>query len=103
MSRQLIDGVWVLVCDWTDPDTGQPCDLGIDEDGQPNGRPRMTIDPDAGRSPEKHYQCGRHHGMVKQEEKPEFRLPDDHKLNQEVLRPGTEMEGRSVEEVSEDD
>lgn len=101
MSRQLMRGVWVLVCDWKDPVSGEGCTLGIDDDGKPSGQPRMAVDPDAGGSPEKHYQCGRHHGVVPQAEKPEFQLPKGHKLNEEVFRPGVEMEGTEVEEIAD--
>ena len=36
----------------------------------------MVVDPDAGEKPEKHYQCGIHHGIVKQEDRPEFQIPE---------------------------
>lgn len=101
MSRTLINGVWVLVCDWKNEATGEICTLGIGNDGKPDGSPRMTIDPDAGTKSEKHFQCGRHHGVIPQKERPEFQLPKDHKLNEEVFRPGTEMEGTSTEEVED--
>ncbi len=76
MSKKIIDGVWVAVCDWVDPDTGKTCDLGRDEWGDPDGSPRMVVDPDAGQNHERHYQCGIHHGIVKQEDLPEFQIPD---------------------------
>lgn len=101
MSRQLVDGVWVLVCDWQDPVTGMSCTFGTDDDGKPNSAPRMTVDPEAGQSTDKHFQCGSHHGVIPQAEKPEFQLPKGHKLNEEVLRPGIEMQGAEVEEIDD--
>ena len=78
MSKQRVDGVWVIVCDWVDPETGQTCDLGV------FGDPKMFVDPEQGKDPETHYQCGAHHGIVKQEDRPEFQVPDDHKLSEET-------------------
>lgn len=94
MSKKLEDGVWVVVCDWKDPDTGGSCDLGVE------GQPAMFVDPDGGRNPDLHFQCGRHHGVVKQEEKPEFQLPEGHKLNQEVV--SNEAKNVTVDEVEDD-
>lgn len=94
MSKRLEDGVWVVACDWKDPETGEACDLGFE------GAPAMFIDPDGGRNPELHFQCGRHHGIVKQEEKPEFQLPEGHKLNQEVV--SRDADDVEVEEVEDD-
>jgi len=74
MSKQRIDGVWVIVCDWVDPVTKATCDLGL------YGEPKMFVDPDGGQDPETHYQCGAHHGVIKQENDPDFQLPEDHKL-----------------------
>ena len=96
MSNQLVDGVWVIVCDWVDPQTGKLCDLGVE------GDPRMTVDPEGGKKPDSHCQCGTHHGIVKQEDKPEFQIPEDHKLNEEVLRQGKEGETVVVEEIEDD-
>jgi hypothetical protein len=96
MSRELIDGVWVIKCDWVDPNTSKPCGLGVD------GEPAMFVDPEAGSGTEKHFQCGRHHGVIPQKEQKEFQLPEGHKLNEEVLKPGTEMSGTSVEEVEDE-
>ena len=73
MSKKLEDGIWVIVCDWKDAE-GKPCDKGV------FGEPKMFVDPDNGRSPDKHYQCGSHHGILKQEDRPEYQLPEDHKL-----------------------
>jgi len=74
MSREIVDGVWVIKCDFKDEfETG--CSFGV------HGEPAMFIDPTGGRNPDEHFQCGRHHGIVKQEENPEFQLPEDHKLN----------------------
>ncbi len=73
MSKQLIDGVWVVVCDWKD-DAGKSCTLGVYND------PKMFVDPDGGRDPKVHFQCGAHHGVVKQEDDPNFQLPEGHKL-----------------------
>jgi hypothetical protein len=78
MSKQRIDGVWVIVCDWVDSETGKLCDLGVD------GEPKMFVDPDQGKTPDSHYQCGTHHGIIKQEDRPEFQLPEDHKLAEEA-------------------
>jgi hypothetical protein len=78
MSKKLVDGVWVTICDWVD-ENGSPCDLGA------FGEPRMFVDPDGGKDPETHFQCGSHHGVVKQEDKPEFQLPEGHKLNDDAL------------------
>ena len=73
MSKQKVDGVWVIVCDWVDPETKKPCNLGL------YNEPKMFVDPDGGRTPETHYQCGIHHGVVKQEDRPEFQVPEGHK------------------------
>lgn len=96
MSKQLVDGIWVIVCDWQDPNTGNPCALGNE------GEPAMFIDPTGGKDETNHFQCGRHHGIVPQEEQEEFQVPDDHKLNQDVMRPGRRMAGIEVEEVEDD-
>ncbi len=96
MSSQRVDGVWVVVCDWADPNTGKLCDLGHE------GEPRMAVDPDGGKSPDTHFQCGAHHGIVKQEFKPEFQLPEDHKLSEEVLRPGKQGDEIVVEELEDE-
>lgn len=77
MSKQKVDGVWVIVCDWVDPETKKPCDLGA------GGDPKMFVDPEQGKDPNSHYQCGTHHGVVKQEDRPEFQVPEDHKLAEE--------------------
>jgi len=53
MTKEIIDGVWVSICDWVDPETGNPCDLGRDDDGEPDGSPRKVVDPDRGNNPEK--------------------------------------------------
>jgi len=74
MSKKLIDGVWIIQCDW------KGCDLGRE------GEPAQFVDPDGGRDPKKHFQCGRHHGIIPQAEKPEFQLPEDHKLNVEEIK-----------------
>lgn len=87
-------GCWIVKCDWADPVTGETCTLGTD------GEPRKFIDPDGGRDPEMHFQCGQHHGYEKQERKPEYQLPEGHKLNQEVISP--EAETVEVEEVEDD-
>ena len=96
MSRQLMSGVWVIVCDWVDPNTNEKCKLGRE------GEPAMFVDPQGNKGGnDKHFQCGRHHGIIPQKEKPEFQLPEGHKLNQEVLKPGKQMEGVEIEEVDD--
>ncbi len=85
MNKQLIGGVWILTCDWKNPETGKLCDLGRDDNGDPNGEPLMAIDPDGGRNPEKHFQCGRHHGIIPQAEREEFQIPEGHKLFQDEI------------------
>ena len=97
MSKQIVEGVWVEVCDWVDPKTGRLCSLGHE------GEPRMAVDPDGGKNPGTHFQCGAHHGIVKQEFKPEFQLSKDHKLNEEVLQQGNRGDEITVEEVKEDE
>lgn len=77
MVSKLKDGYWVLECDWQDPVTKDRCTYGRDDDGNPNGLPRIVFDPDRGRAPNKHFQCGRHHGIVPQAERPEFQVPKD--------------------------
>ncbi len=89
MSKKLVDGVWVVECDW------EGCNLGKE------GKPSQFIAPDGGRDLNKHFQCGRHHGIIPQEEKPEFQLPEDHKLNQEVFT--RDAEEITIEEVGEDE
>ncbi len=79
MSKKLMEGVWITSCDWKDPETGDRCVLGVD------GDPAMFVDPDQGRDPSLHFQCGRHHGVVPQAEKEEFQLPEGHVLNETVM------------------
>lgn len=95
MSKKLVQGVWVIVCDWKNPDTSEGCTLGLDD------QPAMFVDPDGGRNPELHFQCGKHHGIIKQEEKPEFQLPEGHKLNQEVV--SRNAEDVEIEEVNDNE
>jgi hypothetical protein len=95
MSKKLVDGVWVIACDWEDPETGKTCTLGEE------GEPAMFVDPTGGREPANHYQCGRHHGIIPQAEQEEFQLPEGHKLNQEVL--SKEAKGVEVEDIEEED
>ncbi len=71
MSKNRATGVWVIVCDFVDDETGKPCDLGYDSD------PAMFVDPDGGNNPKMHFQCGKHHGIIKQSEKEEYQLPED--------------------------
>ena len=78
MGKKLVDGVWVIACDWVDNDNN-PCNLGT------FGEPRMFVDPDRGTSEDKHYQCGAHHGVVKQEDNPDFQVPEGHKLSETTL------------------
>lgn len=81
MSREIVDGVWVIKCDFTDPE-GKLCDLGVE------GEPAMFVDPTNGNDPDEHFQCGNHHGIFKQEDDPDFQLPEGHKLDDQetVLR-----------------
>ena len=81
MSKKLDAGVWVVVCDWVDPETDAPCNLGHEE------MPAMFIDPDRGLKPDTHFQCGSHHGIVKQSSKEEYQLPEDHKLDESSIKP----------------
>ena len=76
MSRQLVDGVLVIKCDFVDPD-GKVCDLGVE------GAPAMFVDPTGGKDPDEHFQCGAHHGIFKQEDDPAFQLPEGHKLEEQ--------------------
>jgi hypothetical protein len=78
MSKSRIDGIWVIVCDWKDPETERTCDLGI------HGEPKMFVDPEQGKGPDSHFQCGSHHGIVKQEDRPEFQVPEDRKLAEDT-------------------
>ncbi len=95
MSKTIVDGVWIIVCDWVDPETDSPCDAGL------YGEPKMFVDPDGGKDPSTQYQCGSHHGVVKQEDDPKFQLPGDHKLVEEekestvVLDPALNLDGES--------
>lgn len=73
MSKKLVDGVWVVACDWVD-ENGKACNLGVFEE------PKMFVDPNGGRNPETHFQCGIHHGVIKQADDPNFQLPEGHKL-----------------------
>jgi hypothetical protein len=81
MSKRLEQGVWIVVCDWKDPATEETCNLGYD------GNPAMFVDPDGGVNPETHFQCGKHHNIVKQSEKEEYQLPADHKLSESTIQP----------------
>lgn len=78
MSKQIIDNVNVIVCDWKDGE-GNSCDLGM------GGVPKAFINPDPRVGTDSYYQCGEHHGVVKQEDKPEYQLPDDHELKENTL------------------
>ena len=88
MSKKMIDGIWVVECDWSDPGTGALCDLGA------GGEPCQFIDPDSGRDPNTHYQCGRHHGIIPQSEDPDFQAPPDMELNEDVLNPVGDYDDR---------
>jgi hypothetical protein len=86
MSKRLtVEGIWVTTCDWVNPETGKPCDLGID------GEPQEFVDPESGRDPKSHYQCGRHHGLIPQAERPEFQtdteLGEDILVGEDILSP----------------
>lgn len=84
MSKKRIDGVWVVECDWVDPNTEEACTLGAD------GEPAMFVDPNGGKGADDHFQCGRHHGIIPQAEKEEFQLPPDQEINEDVIVPRTE-------------
>ena len=93
MAKKLVGGVWVIVCDWHDPETGKACSLGQDGDRA------MFVDPNRGKNEADHFQCGRHHGIIPQKEKPEFQLPEGHRMNESVLRAGqTKTEVEEVED-----
>ncbi len=79
MSKKLMDGVWITSCDWKNTDTGEVCTLGV------GGEPAMFVDPDQGRDPSLHFQCGRHHGVIPQAEQEEFQLPEGHVLNETIM------------------
>lgn len=81
MSKKLEQGVWIVMCDWKDPETDKSCDLGHDSE------PSMFIDPDGGRNPEMHFQCGSHHDIIKQSDKEEYQLPEGHKLGESTITP----------------
>jgi hypothetical protein len=81
MSKKLESGIWVIICDWLDEDTGEICNLGYD------GAPAKFVDPDAGADSGSHFQCGKHHNIVKQSEKKEYQLPEGHKLNESTIKP----------------
>ncbi len=93
MSKEFTDGVWIAVCDWEDPDSKEKCILGKE------GEPAQFIDPTGGSNPDSHYQCGRHHDILPQEERPEFALPEGHKLKTETLSNGS----RVIEEEEENE
>ena len=76
MSKKLDGGVWVVVCDFIDDNTDACCTLGYE------GDPAMFVDPDGGRNPDMHFQCGKHHGIVKQSEKEEYQLPSGMETNE---------------------
>lgn len=69
MSKKRESGVWVIICDYVD-ENGSACDLGYD------GEPAMFVDPDGGKNPEMHFQCGKHHGIIKQIDNPDYQLPE---------------------------
>lgn len=89
MSKKLVEGIWVIECDW------EECNLGIE------GAPAQFVDPDGGKDPNKHFQCGRHHGIIPQAEKPEFQLPEDHVLNVEEIKQN--VDEVTVEEIEDDE
>lgn len=72
MSKEFIDGFWVIKCDWKDSKTKKQCD-------------KQFFDPSEGSEPDKYFQCGIHHGLIPQKDRPEFKLPKVHKLNEDVL------------------
>lgn len=81
MSKNFTDGIWVTTCDWVDPKTGDSCNLGVD------GEPQQFVDPESGRNPDSHYQCGRHHGLIPQAERPEFQTGIDYGVSEVVIMP----------------
>ena len=70
MSRSIVDGIWIITCDWKD-ESKNPCNLGL------YGEPKTFVDPDGRHGKDTYYQCGNHHGVVKQEDKPEYQLDED--------------------------
>ncbi len=75
----LEDGIWIIDCD--------VCE-------------KKWFDPEGGQRREYDFQCGSHHGIVKQEDRPEFQLPEDHKLNVEEIKPGAKK--IEVEELEDE-
>ena len=43
------------------------------------------MDPDPRLGTDTYYQCGEHHGVMKQEDKPEYQLPEGHELKESTL------------------
>lgn len=59
---------WVVTCDW--PNCGKQFVVG-------------AIRP--GEEKTKHYQCGSHHGIIPQKDRPEFQLPEDIEIKEDVI------------------
>lgn len=57
---------WVITCDW--PECGKQFVVGANAAAY-----------------ETHYQCGRHHGIIPQKEKPEFQVSEDTEFNEDVV------------------
>ena len=57
---------WVVSCDW--PECGKQFVVGIDPGDTGN-----------------HYQCGIHHGIIPQKDRPEFQVPEGTEINEDVL------------------
>ena len=55
---------WVITCDW--PECGKQFVVGVN-----NGT--------------EHFQCGIHHGIIPQKDRPEFQLPKDVEVNEDLL------------------
>jgi len=58
---------WIVTCDW--PDCGKQYIIGL------NGAKYDDF----------HFQCGSHHGIIPQKDKPEFQLPEDVEVKEDVV------------------
>lgn len=67
MAKKIVEGVWVAECD--------VCH-------------KQYVDPDGGKDADKDFQCGAHHGIIAQKDKPEFQVPEgeEQKENLDVIK-----------------